>query len=178
MTQGVRITGGKWLNRKINCVTEHTRPTTGWARECLFAWIGRCDEFTILDLASGTGILAFEALSRGGHSAVCVDKDSEALKSIHAYATQLGANIKTQCLDLSQIRQKDFVKGQYDLILYDPPYQASWQLDTFNTITLSGWLKPQGLLYYESAQKGPDEVGSMKLIKHKKRGNVCLNLYQ
>lgn len=178
MTQGVRITGGKWLNRKLVCVTEQTRPTTGWARECLYAWLGRCDHYKVLDLASGTGILAFEALSRGGVSAVCVDHNKQALKEISNSAIKFGADISTNCLDLSQIKSSQFESEQFDLILYDPPYQAPWQMEVIQMIVSFGWLKQRGFLYYESNQKGPDELGGLKLIKHKKRGKVCLNLYQ
>ena len=55
-----------------------TRPTADRTREALFSMLGaRVYDARVLDLFAGTGALALEALSRGGESAVLVDRTTQ-----------------------------------------------------------------------------------------------------
>ena len=70
-SDSVRIIGGQWRGRRIGvCQNTSVRPTPDRVRETLFNWLSsalpgaRC-----LDLFSGTGVLGFEALSRGADEA-------------------------------------------------------------------------------------------------------------
>ncbi|HEY9183422.1 MAG TPA: RsmD family RNA methyltransferase, partial [Gammaproteobacteria bacterium] len=63
----VRVIAGEWRGRRIAvAVDTPVRPTPDRVRETLFNWLkdvvvgARC-----LDLFAGTGVLGFEALSRG-----------------------------------------------------------------------------------------------------------------
>ena len=178
MTQGVRVTGGKWRGRKISCVADNVRPTTGWARESLFAWLGRCDGYHVLDLAAGTGILSFEALSRGATEALCCDIQKDVLTQIENVAANLNTAILTQHLDLATLQKDAFECNQFDIVFFDPPYDVNWREKALDCIANSGWLRERGFIYYESSQPGPHQVGNMSLCRQKKRGGVCLNLYQ
>ena len=71
----VRIIGGKWRGRKLKFPdAKGLRPSQDRARETLFNWIAPwIAEAQVLDLFAGSGVLGFEALSRGAAHAEFVD---------------------------------------------------------------------------------------------------------
>ncbi len=73
--------------RGMNLATpqgKHTRPTTGKIKETLFNIIqADVPGSRFLDLYSGSGSIAVEALSRGAKEAVFVDNNKEALACIN-----------------------------------------------------------------------------------------------
>ena len=77
----VKIQSGQYLNRSIHFLEGHNiRPSGARVRKTLFDWIRfdlknkRC-----LDLFSGSGVLAFESMSQGANSVLCIDYDSDCL---------------------------------------------------------------------------------------------------
>ncbi len=102
----------------------------------------------VLDLFSGTGSLAFEALSRGAESATLVEHQSAVMKCAQENAAALALS------DLCVFVRADvlvYLKSNhgppYDLILADPPYE----LDTLPRLPdlILPMLKPGGLLVLE-----------------------------
>ncbi len=63
----IRITGGAWRSRLIQVAdAPGLRPTPDRVRETLFNWLGQdLTGLACLDLFAGSGILGFEAASRG-----------------------------------------------------------------------------------------------------------------
>lgn len=106
---------------------ENTRPTTDRVKEALFSMIqfdieGRA----VLDLFSGSGQLAIEALSRGAAKATLIDQSRDAVEIIIANAK------KTHLFDKCRISASDytsFIRGaagreKYDIVFLDPPYAS------------------------------------------------------
>src|ERR1700693_2976796 len=71
--KGTRIFAPKGLD---------TRPTSDRAREAAFNLIGPVDGASVLDLFAGSGAMGLEALSRGAASAVFVENDRDACRTI------------------------------------------------------------------------------------------------
>ena len=120
---GLRVTGGTVRGRVLALVPgPGTRPTSSILREAIFASLAGVDGLTVLDLCSGSGLLAIEALSRGAAAATCVDSAGPAIRTIHANLSDAGF------ADLAEVlrRRADlFLKKtdtRYDLLLADPPY--------------------------------------------------------
>ncbi len=72
----VRIGGGVWRSRLLRFPeVPGLRPTPDRVRQTLFNWLGQeLDGLACLDLFSGTGVMGFEALSRGAEDMVMVEK--------------------------------------------------------------------------------------------------------
>lgn len=102
------------------------RPTTDRVKESLFNILrSKVADARVLDLFSGTGNLAIEALSRGAKEALLLDKSSTSIKSIHDNL------VHTHLKDRAKIIQVDALvmleklgqeQRSYDLIFCDPPY--------------------------------------------------------
>ena len=111
------------------------RPTSGRARKAMFDSLGDINGKKVLDLCSGSGALALEAVSRGAQWAVMVEKDPEHAGCIRENCRRLNAVMPPTCteeklfiiqsdiLDISVwARQMPTVP---DLIFADPPYPVS-----------------------------------------------------
>src|SRR5436305_14174988 len=80
---GMRIiAGSKKGSRILAPKGMDTRPTGDRVREAAFNLIGPVDDATVLDLFAGSGAMGLEALSRGAATAVFVESDREACRTI------------------------------------------------------------------------------------------------
>lgn len=105
---------------------KNTRPTSNRIKETLFnilQWdiVGS----TFLDLFSGSGGIAIEALSRGAKEAVLVEQDREALRCIRQNLkhTRMEEVSQVLAMDVMQaVRRLEQSGKSFDLIFMDPPY--------------------------------------------------------
>ncbi len=74
----LRVIGGELRSRKITFkIEESTRPMKDRTREAIFNLLGDDVKGTIaVDLFAGSGILAFESVSRGAFTAAIIEKQS------------------------------------------------------------------------------------------------------
>ena len=101
-----------------------TRPTTDRIKETLFNMLSQdiygCH---FLDLFSGSGAIAIEALSRGASRCVFVDSSQRSIRAIYE-------NLRTTKLEkYSEVINRDsydYIKHtarSFDIIILDPPYR-------------------------------------------------------
>ena len=125
MKSEVRIIGGRWRGRKLPVgAGDGLRPTPDRVRETLFNWLGpRCRGAAVLDCFAGSGVLGFEALSRGAASLVAIESARPALDNLRRAATRLGAaGVEIVVGDaLEYLRRPG---SAFDLVFVDPPYRA------------------------------------------------------
>jgi len=126
----VRITGGEWRSRLINVIdSPGLRPTPGRVRETLFNWLGQdLTGLTCVDLFAGSGILGFEAASRGAASVVLVERDQRVCAMLRQNAAALGGGrlevVAADALEFAAVCGRQ--ERKFDLVLLDPPYRQSW----------------------------------------------------
>jgi 16S rRNA (guanine(966)-N(2))-methyltransferase RsmD len=124
----MRITGGKAARQILKAPKGlDVRPTPDLVKQAVFNSLGaRVVGARVLELFGGTGALSFESLSRGGASAICVEKSQRHANVLRQNAIAAGFSPETL-----QVRVQDvFVMlpqlaqtgAQFDLILADPPY--------------------------------------------------------
>ena len=79
----VRINAGEWRSRLIKFPDAiGLRPTPERVRQTVFNWLGQdLSGLSCLDLFAGTGVMGFEALSRGALTATLVEKSTPAYKA-------------------------------------------------------------------------------------------------
>ena len=127
------------------------RPTPDRVRETLFNWLAPIIEGArCLDCFSGTGVLAFEALSRGASHCVLVEQDRNCADQLRAQAQRLGAaNAEVVCSAIQPWLQGD--GRRFDVIFVDPPFASDLATETCVLLANGRNLAPAGLLYVETA---------------------------
>ena len=117
---------------------KNTRPTTNRIKETLFnilQWdIAGC---RFLDLFSGSGGIAIEALSRGAKEAVMVEKDREAVRCIkqNVQHTKMDDRSRVMPMDVMQaLRRLEQAGRPFDIIFMDPPYQLNAEKEVLTAI--------------------------------------------
>lgn len=120
----VRIIAGSLRGSKLPVAElEGLRPTSDRVRETLFNWlqndiVGR----KALDLFAGSGVLGFEAVSRGAGQVVLVERNPEAVGCLLANKDRLNTdNLSIVQADaLAWLPQQS---GQrFELVFLDPPF--------------------------------------------------------
>ncbi len=178
-TNQLRIIAGQWRGRRLSFPdVPGLRPTPDRVRETLFNWLqGRVAGARCLDLFAGSGALGLEALSRGAASAVFVERDPAAARSLRTHCEHLGATAQVDCRDaldwLAQQPDQDF-----DLVFLDPPFHQDLALPCLRALSAAGWLRGQARIYLESEhQWAPDEwPPGYRLEKEKRAGQVVSRL--
>ena len=154
----LKIISGRYKSRSINIPDKpNLRPSKAFIRETLFNVIdiGLCS--SSLDLFSGSGILSFEALSRGIKSATLIEKDIDLVRSIKSNMSVL--NIEGASVIKSMVNK--FLLNHdiepYDIIFIDPPYNTSLLDETFQLLKNKNYLDHNKYLYYEKSKKDKSE---------------------
>ncbi len=176
----IRIIGGLWRGRKISFpTTNELRPTPDRVRETLFNWLSPSIRgATCLDLFAGSGALSFEALSRGAHSVVAVEKAALVLSNIKKIAETLSA----ETLTLEKQDALTYLKGTptpFEVVFIDPPYSSDLLDTCLALLVCKGWLKEGALLYFESDLKKAFTLPpTLTLLREKQAGKVFYFLAQ
>ena len=170
----MRITAGTLKNRKINSREgRETRPTLERIKEAIFSIIGdKIIKMKFLDLYSGTGNMAIEALSRGAERAIMIEQDKEALRIIIENINNL--KLDNQCRAykndvLRAIEILDRKNEKFDIIFMDPPYKENITEETIIKISESNILNKDGIIISEHSiyEKLGNKIG--KFVKYDER---------
>ncbi len=170
----VRIVGGQWRSRLLDVAhVQGLRPTPDRVRETLFNWLGQdLDGQHCLDLFAGTGILGFEAASRGAEGVVLVERDPRALDALHKTAKTLQAS-QVEIVRGDAVRFAQTTPRQFDGVFLDPPYKQGW------IERVEPWLdrivQPDGWLYVE-AEAPVIRLGHWHTVKQGHAGQVHFHL--
>jgi 16S rRNA (guanine966-N2)-methyltransferase len=182
----VRIIAGQWRSRKLEFPdVPGLRPTPDRVRETLFNWLSptiigaHC-----LDLYAGTGVLGFEALSRGASSVVSVDNNAEVVKCITAQAQKLGTGsmqvVRDDALHFLQSSRLCQAETPFDIVFLDPPFAIDSYDPVYQALSESSCLHDGSVIYIES----PEAVEQSSLPqgwiinKSRRAGQVYYHLVQ
>ena len=172
----IRITGGEWRSRLIQVAdAEGLRPTPDRVRETLFNWLGQdLSGLACLDLFAGSGILGFEAASRGAAHVTLVEKSRRVFEQLRRNADPFACErLEPVCCDALK-----FVPSparRYDIVFLDPPYHQGW-LDKVAPL-LEGWITPSARLYAE-AEHRLERLGAWQVTKQGQAGQVYFHLLE
>ncbi|MCL4419434.1 16S rRNA (guanine(966)-N(2))-methyltransferase RsmD [Patescibacteria group bacterium] len=150
----MRIIAGEMRGQKLKAVEGiRTRPTSDKVKGAIFSVLGdKVLDARVLDLFSGTGNLAIEALSRGSREAVLVEKSFDAHQVIKKNLEKVGASQKTNLFLMDAFKYiHSFPKEVFDLIFLDPPYHQELVLKVLLTLKNYAYLTPNGVIVAETA---------------------------
>lgn len=179
----MRITAGIYKGKSIKTVdTNDVRPTSSKVRESIFNILqSSITGSVMLDLFAGSGIMGFEALSRGASKVVFVEKNSKVIRLLKENIDLFDKNVDLLPMD-SLIAVKKLNGQKFDIIFVDPPYRAGLEFDICSGILENELLSEDGLLIVEhlSGLNINEILSELPLIsiKTKKYGDTTISIYE
>ena len=201
----VRIIGGQYKRRIVSFIdAEGLRPTPDRLRETLFNWlIADIHDAKVLDSCAGSGVLGFEALSRGAAHTTFIEVSSAQVTMLRQSAEQLRLDASNyqiiQGTAEQVLTQNQTIQRHFDIVFIDPPYaQDLWQ-PILTALIKQSLINTETLIYLEadkdltlqldqlvasineSAEPLADIVQSLirfEYLKQTKVGQVVAGLYQ
>ena len=173
----MQITGGFFKSRKINSPKgSNVRPTLSQIRESIFSTLFSMIDFegkSFLDAFAGSGIMGFEAVSRGFEKAVFVEKDKKTFFILKENADGLGIKADFWMGDTLKVLKK--CDKIFDVIFVDPPYQSGLYDEFLNTVREKNLLAHDGIIILEHPEKLEINFEGFVLLKQKKYADKCLS---
>ena len=180
----MRIISGSLRGSKLYTLEGlNTRPTLDRVKEALFSKINFIiKDRVILDLFSGSGALALEAISRGAKISYLCDSSKEAIEVIKKNIEKTRTEDKTVLLncDYKKALEK-FIKdkAKFDIVFLDPPYLTDYAEDSVQIILENNLLSEEGLIILETdninkVTNNLKKNNYAKIIDVKKYGRVYL----
>ena len=147
--RGLRVIAGSMRGRRLVAPPgDAVRPTKDIVREAMFSALdarGAIADAAVLDLYSGTGALAIEALSRGASRALLVERDRAAVDAITQNLLHLDLQGRARVARadvVSFLAAPPPAEAPFDLVFADPPYDTpdDAAATLVAALTSPGWL--------------------------------------
>jgi 16S rRNA (guanine(966)-N(2))-methyltransferase RsmD len=175
----VRIIGGQYKRTKLAVADKPgLRPTPDRVRETLFNWLGQdLSGWRCLDAFAGTGVLGFEAASRGAAQVLLVEQDAALVAQLKRVQAQLKTEVVQVVRGDAVAALRHALAGSLELIFLDPPFDSA----VFEAAVQAAVpaLASHGFLYLEAPRRWTDhELQPLGLQPHRhlKAGMVHAHL--
>lgn len=181
----VRIIAGDYRRRNVGFIdSDGLRPTPDRVRETLFNWLmNEIVNASVLDCCAGSGVLGFEAISRGAKQVVMIEPNLAQYQQL--LATKQSLNIpdnRLQCYQNTAENVLNSLQQPFDIIFLDPPYQLNLWQTLLELLLQQDLIHQQTLIYIEADQPHehylPQIQTQFNPIKDKKMGQIYVGLYQ
>mgnify|MGYP000894905251 CR=1 FL=1 len=128
----MKIVAGQFKNHAIHSSKKFEyRPTTSIARKSIFDTLKSLEGKDFLYLYAGSGIVGFEAASRGAKSVTFIELEKKHMNQIIMNAKEIAySDFNFMVRDANRFLKKS---ASYDVIFADPPYTDS---ETNNLVKL------------------------------------------
>ncbi len=168
----MRITGGTMRGRVLTSkVRTGVRPTSSRVREALFSMLGQdLSDVTVLDGFGGSGLISFEAMSRGAE-VTTVERNRPAAAAIKSNAEHLKVKMDLRITDLRNV----LASGQWDVVILDPPYAddpVEWVAEA------SACVREVLVIEHKSGASLPEQVGALIQDVSRRYGDSSLTIYR
>jgi 16S rRNA (guanine966-N2)-methyltransferase len=174
----MRIVAGRLGGRNFTTPrSARTHPMSDRVRGALFNTLGDVEGLTFLDAFAGTGALSFEAISRGAASALMIEIDRPAQRSIQESIGMLDVRSQAKLVSANNSGWSDKNQEQrFDIVIAAPPYD-DLQLPIVQK--LSRHVADDGLfvLDWPGKMEAP-VIPAMEIIEQKNYGDAQLVFYR
>jgi len=187
----LKLISGKRIESPLS---QKTRPTSSKVREALINILGnKLRGASWLDLCSGSGAMACEALQKGVKRVLAIEKQRETAKICKKNLIDVSntmdqsIHIEVICNELISFLKKgpknqkiQFVKDcqnpeTFDFVFLDPPYESEVYEITQELLLSKEWIKESTTLICECSSKSMPRIhNGWKLNKEKFYGSTSL----
>ena len=188
----MKLISGKRIESPLS---HKTRPTSSKVREALINILGnKLREASWLDLCSGSGAMACEALQNGVKRVLAIEKQRETAKTCKKNLIDVSntmdqsIHIEVICNELISFLKKGpknkkikFVKDcqnpqhKFDFVFLDPPYESDLYEITQELLLSKQWIKESSTLICECSSKSMPRIhNGWRLNKEKFYGSTSL----
>lgn len=178
----MRVVSGEYGGRTLKTLEgKNTRPTGDKVRAAIFSMLGQYFEGgLVLDLYSGSGGLAIEAISRGCDRAIMVEKDRQAQQVIQTNIDMTKDNERFTLMKMTSDKAISLLNEPFDLVFLDPPYAKEQIVKDIEKLEDRGLLSPDVTIVCETDKSVelPDTIANFSLIKQKTYGISKVSLYE
>jgi len=174
----MRIISGQYGRRNIASPNGHkTHPMSEKIRGALFNVLGDIVGLSVLDVCSGSGAIAIEALSRGATTATAIESDAKAIKVIKQNIETLALQDR---LTLVQANARSWSannkQAKFNIVVCDPPYNHV-QPQLIRDVTRH--IAPDGIYILSwPGDERPLAFDNLRLISNKQYGDSQLFFYK
>ena len=188
----LKLISGKRIESPLN---KKTRPTSSKVREAIINILGNdLEGASWLDLCSGSGAMACEALQKGVKRILAIEKQRETAKTCKKNLIEVSnsmdnsIHVEVICNELISFLKKgpknkkiEFTKDsqssekKFDFVFLDPPYESGLYELSQELLLSKQWIKESSTLICECSSKSMPRIhNGWKLNKEKFYGNTSL----
>ena len=192
MKGNLRLISGTKVRSPLN---NQTRPTTSKVREAIINILGKnLQDASWLDLCSGSGVMACEALQKGVRRILAIEKQRSTAKTCKHNLKEVSMNedylvhVEVICNDVISFLKKgpknkrirflqDFptYEDKFDLVFLDPPYLSRIYELTQELLLSNRWIKKSSILICECSSKSTPRIhNGWNVNKERTYGNTTL----
>ncbi|MEJ2200721.1 MAG: 16S rRNA (guanine(966)-N(2))-methyltransferase RsmD [Desulfuromonadaceae bacterium] len=182
----MRVIGGTARGKRLVAFSGSAiRPTPDRVRGAVFSMLfSRLGGFAgkkVLDLCSGTGAMAIEALSRGAAHAWLIDEGAQSASIIPNNLAACGFSERSTFLRTPALSALDRLRktAPFDLIFLDPPYGKGLGMLLLERLAADEFLSQDGMICVETAKSDelPENVGGLSRTLLRNYGKTSIHLY-
>ncbi len=179
----MRVIAGKAKGHQLKVPkTEVVRPATDLVRGAIFAILESLatDWSRVLDLYSGSGALGIEALSRGAGSADFVDRQQRCCDIIRQNLAKTKLTDQAHVYCCSVVKAITFLKGEYGIILLNPPYANTVIGEVITHLANSELVGENTIVVVTHSPHLTlnAKYGALSMLKEHRHGDSCIAIYK
>jgi len=180
---GLRISGGHTKGRRLKThLSKNLRPTTERVRQTFYDIMGnRISNGWFLDAFAGTGIMGFEALSRGAPHAVFIEKNRDHFQVLQDNVRHLNFEDRVTCWhqDTTRIISRVLGNHPFAAIYMDPPYAGDWFPDLFQVLTECDYPDECTIITESFFKTNMDQrMGCFSMVRSERIGDTVLSFWE
>lgn len=174
----MKITGGIYCGRKLQCPKGVIRPAMSRMRESMFSILSPIEGLAFLDLFSGSGLVGVEAASRGAAPVDLVEMDR-----IKRGVILKNISFVESAIKLHMMRVESYIAQcgkSYPLIHMDPPFPMKKKGKLLTLADKYELLRPGGtlMIHYPQEDALPQETENLIRYDLRRYGRSHLAFYK